>query len=279
MTLTVLVTGANSGIGQATAEALVAQGARVILAARSEARTRPVLETLRRRYRAAEVSFLPLDLADLASVRRSVGTFLNSGSSLDVLVNNAGLAARGTTADGFDITVGTNHIGPFLLTHLLLPRLEEAAQGRIVNVSSVAHTMVRRIDWGIMGRPPRGHKGFAAYGVSKLFNVLHAKELTRRLASTRVTTYALHPGAVASNIWRGLPGPLQWIMKKFMITNEQGARTSVYCATDSALRTTSGGYFVRCREVTPSPLALDEGVARELFARSEAAVSPYGAPL
>ena len=139
--------------------------------------------------------------------------------------------------------------------------------------------MVRRVDWGILDRPPRGSRGFAAYGVSKLFNILHAKELARRLASTRVTTYALHPGAVASNIWRALPGPLQWLMKKFMITNEQGARTSVYCATDFSLSRLSGRYYVKSREVPPSRLANDESLARELFTRSEAAVAPHGSPL
>lgn len=204
-----LVTGANSGIGRAMAEALAAEGAHVILAGRSEGRMRPVLDGIRQGSPRAAIEFLHVDVSDLGSVRRASASVLATGRPLDVLVNNAGVA--GTTAlsaDGFDLTYATNHIGPFLLTALLRPALERAPQGRIVNVSSVAHLRAPAIDWSLLERRtvPR-RSTFPDYAVTKLMNVLHAKELARRLAGSRVTTYALHPGGVRSNIWRALPCP------------------------------------------------------------------------
>src|SRR5437870_6151157 len=237
------VTGANSGIGRALVEALAARGGAVVLATRSEERTRPVLSAIQSRYPGARAQWVSLDVSDLTSVRRAAQTFLASGHPVDVLVNNAGIAGtRALSADGYDLTYATNHIGPFLLTNLLLPRVRESSQGRVVNVASGAHMMVKRIDWSVLERratPKRS--GFADYAVTKLINVLHAKELARRLATgeTRVTTYALHPGAVASNIWRALPRPLQWFGKLFMLSNEEGAGTPLYCATAPELATTS----------------------------------------
>ena len=271
---TFFVTGASSGIGRALVEALAARGGRVVLATRSEERTRPVLTGIQSRYPAVRAQWVSLDVSDLGSVRRAAQAFLASGQPIDVLVNNAGIAGtRALTKDGFDLTYATNHIGPFLLTSLLLPRVREAPQGRVVNVASGAHMMVKRIDWSVLERraaPKRS--GFADYTVTKLMNVLHAKELARRLAGTRVTTYALHPGAVASNIWRALPRPLQWFGKLFMLSNEEGAETPLYCATAPELATTTGRYYDRRREVSPSPLAEDEALAKELWARTEAAV-------
>ena len=272
---TFFVTGANSGIGRALVEALAARGGRVVLATRSEERTRPVLTGIQSRYPAVRAQWVSLDVSDLGSVRRAAQAFLASGQPIDVLVNNAGIAGtRALTKDGFDLTYATNHIGPFLLTSLLLPRVRESPQGRVVNVASGAHMMVKQIDWSVLERrtaPKRS--GFADYTVTKLMNVLHAKELARRLAGTRVTTYALHPGAVASNIWRSLPRPLQWFGKLFMLSNEEGAETPLYCATAPELATTTGRYYDRRREVSPSPLAEDEALAKELWARTEAAVA------
>src|SRR2546430_8582800 len=203
---TFFVTGANSGIGRALVEALAARGGRVVLATRSEERTRPVLSAIQRRYPAARPHWVSLDVSDLGSVRRAAEAYLASGQPIDVLVNNAGIAGtRALSNDGFDLTYATNHIGPFLLTSLLLPRLRESPQGRVVNVASAAHMTVRQIDWsGLERRATPRRSGYRDYGVTKLMNVLHARELARRLAGTRVTTYALHPGVVASNIWRAL---------------------------------------------------------------------------
>lgn len=272
---TFFVTGANSGIGRAMVEALAARGAAVVLAGRSRERTAPVLEGLRRSHPGGHAEFLQVDVADLGSVRTAASRYLDGGRPIDVLINNAGIAGtRALSANGFDLTYATNHIGPFLLTNLLLPRLRAAPQGRIVNVSSIAHTRAKGIDWSALEhRTEPKRSGFPDYGVSKLMNVLHAKELARRLAGTPVTTYALHPGGVASNIWRSVPQPFQWLLKQFLLSNEDGARTPLYCATAPELATVTGRYYDECREVAPSPLADDADLARELWRRTEAAVA------
>lgn len=272
---TFLVTGANSGIGCAMVEALAAQGGHLVLGCRSEERTMPVLKALRSRYPAVDATFLPLDVSDLTSIREATADFLATGRTLDVLVNNAGVAGtRALSKDGFDLTYATNHIGPFLLTNLLLPRLQESPEGRVVNVASVAHMRVKHIDWSVLERRATAKRsGFADYATTKLMNVLHAKELARRLAGTSVTTYSLHPGAVASNIWRSLPQPLQWFLKLFMMSNEEGAETPLYCATSAELRGVTGRYYDHCRETTPNPLADLVPLAQELWDRTNRLVA------
>jgi retinol dehydrogenase 12 len=272
---TFFVTGANSGIGRALVEALAARGATIILATRSEERTKPVLSELRTRYPAARMQWVHLDVSDLGAVRRVAQSFLATRQAIDVLVNNAGIAGtRRLSADGFDITYATNHIGPFLLTNLLLPRLKEAPQGRIVNVASNAHFVAKQMNWaGLERRTEPKRSGFKDYAQTKLMNVLHAKELARRLSGTRVTTYSLHPGAVASNIWRSVPWPVQPLIKLFMVSNEAGAETPLYCATAPELATATGRYYYKSREAKTSPLAQDARLASELWERTEALVS------
>jgi len=272
---TFFVTGANSGIGRALVAALAARGEGVVLATRSEERTRPVLNELKSRYPSARLQWLHLDVSDLGAVRRVAQSFLATKQPIDVLVNNAGIAGtRRLSKDGFDITYATNHIGPFLLTNLLLPRLKEAPQGRVVNVASNAHFVAKELDWAVLERRTEPKRSaFKDYAVTKLMNVLHAKELARRLAGSRVTTYALHPGAVASNIWRAVPGPVRWVIKLFMISNEKGAATPLYCATAPELATTTGRYYYKGREAKSSLLAQDAALGRELWEKTEALVS------
>jgi NAD(P)-dependent dehydrogenase (short-subunit alcohol dehydrogenase family) len=225
-----LVTGANTGIGRVTAIELARRGGTVTLAGRSEERTRPVLDEIA--AAGGKASFLPLDLGDLASTARAAKAFLDSGARLDVLVNNAGIAGpRGLTKDGFEVTFGTNHVGPFLFTTLLLPRIREGAAPRIVNVASHAHYRVEAMDWDALRQPTRSISAFPEYGVSKLCNVLFTKELARGRAGAGVHSYSLHPGAVASDIWRRIPWPFSGLLKLFLISNEQGALTSLHCAT------------------------------------------------
>src|SRR4051812_34213318 len=174
-----LITGASSGIGRAVLEALVARGASVVVATRSEEKTRPLLDELRRQHQGADVLWLPLDLSDLRSVAQAADVFLQSGRPLHVLINNAGSAGgMGTTRDGFEVTVGTNHLGPFLLTERLLPRLREVPAARVVNVASLAMRSAKAIDWDDFVRPASGTRDrLRRYGLSKLFNVMHAREL------------------------------------------------------------------------------------------------------
>jgi dehydrogenase/reductase SDR family protein 13 len=271
---TFLVTGASSGIGRALADALAARGGRVVLASRSTERTAPVVEALRSRYPHADVRFLLIDLSDLGSVRHAAAAFVDAGTGLDVLVNNAAVAGTcELSRDGFDLTYATNHLGPFLLTNLLLPTLQESAAGRIVNVSSAAHLNVKTVDWKVLDRRSAARRsGFRDYSVTKLMNVLHVRELARRLAGTPVTACAVHPGTVASNIWRALPPVLQWFLKRFMMSNEQGAEGPLFCATAPELGTVSGRYYNRCREGRANRLVDDPALGAELWRRSESAV-------
>jgi NAD(P)-dependent dehydrogenase (short-subunit alcohol dehydrogenase family) len=264
----VLVTGANTGIGRATALALAKQGARVILACRSEERTRPVLDEIAKSGGRAE--FLSLDLADLASVRACAATALARSEPLAILVNNAGLAgAHGLTKDGFELAFGTNHLGHYLLTRLLLPALEKSPEARVVNVSSEAHYRPTRIDWEAVRRPPATLTAFDAYAVSKLANVLFTRELARRVPPS-IHVYALHPGRVASDVWREVPWGVRHLMKLFMISNEEGARSVLHCATGDDVREQTGTYYDGRVERRPSRIARDDALAKELWDRSAA---------
>ena len=265
---TVLVTGANSGIGRVTAEQLAERGAHVWLACRSAEKTQPVLAAIQ--SRGGKADFLRLDLADFASVRTAAREFLEKSRRLDVLVNNAGLAgARGTTRQGFELAFGTNHLGHFLLTTLLLPCLRESAPARIVNVASTGHYRAPGIDWDAVQKQTATPTGFPEYCVSKLCNVLFTKQLSRGKAGPGVHSYAVHPGAVASNVWRQVPWGVRHVMKLFMVSNEQGAQTQLWCATSAEVADQDGLYYDSCREKRPSPLAEDADLARTLWERSE----------
>ncbi|XP_068511659.1 flotillin-2 isoform X5 [Anas acuta] len=191
---TAIVTGGSGGIGEATARALARCGARVVLAARSARRGEAAARRIRTETGNPEVLFMPLDLASLRSVRAFASAFLRQEPHLHLLVNNAGVSAGGTTEDGFSLTFQVNHLGHFLLTQLLLERLQRSAPSRVVIVASAAHR-AGRLNPAVLGRPPPGPlPTFQGYCDSKLANVLHARELATRLQGTQVTAYAVHPG-------------------------------------------------------------------------------------
>ena len=261
---TFIVTGANSGIGRATAVDLGRRGAKVFITARSEEKAKPVLDEL-----GDGAEYLHLDLGDFESVRQCAKDFLARDEPLHGLINNAGVAGqRGITTSGFELAFGTNHVGHFLLTNLLLDKLKESAPARIVIVSSVGHYSATGIDYEAVRQPTKTMTGLREYAVSKLANVLHAQELARRLDGSGVTSYALHPGAIASNVWRRVPWPFDAFMKLFMKSNEEGARTSIYCATAPELANESGKYYDDCQEKEPSSRATPE-LGAELWAKSE----------
>jgi NAD(P)-dependent dehydrogenase (short-subunit alcohol dehydrogenase family) len=263
----ILITGASSGIGRTTALALGARGASLYIAGRSEERHREVLDAVR--AAGAKVLFLPLDLSRLASVRECAAQFLALGAPLHGLINNAGMAgARGLTQDGFELAFGVNHLGPFLFTELLLERLASSAPSRIVNVASKAHYRVRSIDWAALRQPTRTRSGFPEYSLSKLCNVLHARELSERLRGRGVSTYSLHPGVVASDVWRTVPWPLRQLMRLFMRSTEEGAATSIHCATSAAAGQETGLYYEECAPKRAGTLARDDGLMRELTEKS-----------
>ena len=267
---TVLVTGANTGIGLATASALAGQGWRVWVTARSERKGAAAVASIKAATGNDAVFLLPLDLADLSSVRACADAFLGRGEPLHVLVNNAGVAGRrGLTKQGFELMFGVNHLGHFLLTELLLERLTSSGPARVVTVASDAHYSAPGIDWDALRRPARGITGLGEYAVSKLCNVLFSQELARRTEGTGVHAYALHPGVVASDIWRRVPWPVRPLVTRNMLTVEQGAQTSLYCATSPSVAGDSGRFYDKCALREASEVATPE-LGRALWERSEA---------
>jgi NAD(P)-dependent dehydrogenase (short-subunit alcohol dehydrogenase family) len=264
---TVLVTGGTGGIGGATATGLAALGARVGVVGRDRGRA----EAAAGRIRAAggRADAFAADLSAQREVRRLADEVLAAYPRLDVLVNNVGgyWAHRHTTEDGLERTFAVNHLAPFLLTNLLLDRLRGSAPARVVTVSSGAQAM-GRIDFDDL-QGERGYRGQRAYNQSKLANVMFTYELARRLEGTGVTATVLHPGVVRtafgredSGRWMGLMLP---VVRPFMKSPEEGARTSVHLASSPAVEGVSGQYFVNERPARSSRASYDETAAARLW--------------
>ena len=282
---TVVITGANSGVGKATAVARAAAGARTVMTARDESRGRQAQEDVKRASGSDRVDLVVFDLADLASVREGARRLLDAYERIHVLVNNAGLVLshRAVTTDGFEATFATNHLGPFLLTRELTDRLKESAPARVVTVASTAHRSARRgLDFDDL-QSERRYAGMRAYGRSKLANILFTNELARRLAGSGVTANSLHPGTVATGFARdhdasGLLAFGVKVIKPFVLTPERGARTSVYLASSPEVEGVTGHYFIKCRARRPSAAARDEAAAARLWSVSEELVAGSPAP-
>lgn len=275
---TVIITGANTGIGKATATELAKQGARVFFACRSRAKTMPVIEALKRETGNQELHFLELDLADLSQVKAAAKAWLATNERLDVLIDNAGLVRiRTLTAQGFEMTFGVNHLGHMLLTLLLEPALVKAAPSRVVIVASRAHERTRQpIDYGDLQNPLDSFSGFPEYMRSKLANMLFSFALARRWKERGVNVYAVHPGVIASEIWRAAPTPLRQVAMLFMRTPEEGARSSLHCATSEAAGRETGKYYDEDGSLRPaSPLALDEAAQEQLWRWSMEKLSAF----
>ncbi|KAI8489992.1 hypothetical protein Bbelb_323530 [Branchiostoma belcheri] len=276
---TAVVTGANTGIGLEVAKDLARRGAKVILACRNETRAEAAVAQIVQETGNENVMTLKLDLASLSSVREFSQKVTEGEDRLDILVNNAGMfGAKSTTEDGFDTVLQVNHLGHFLLTNLLLDLLKKSAPSRVVVVSSDAES-AGKIDFEDINAE-KSYDAFPAYAQSKLANVLFTRELARRLEGTGVTTYAVHPGFVQTEIWRTLPGMYGWKftlikpmfylgMAAFARTPLQGAQTVIHCAVEEALSSESGQYYSDCDVKQPSQKAMDDAVARQLWDVSE----------
>jgi retinol dehydrogenase 12 len=263
-----LVTGATSGIGLVTAEALARKGATVIVVARNPARGAAMVHRIQQETRNPAVELMLADLSNQAQVRQLASEVQRRFDHLDVLVNNAGafFGQRQVSTEGIEMTFALNHLAYFLLTDLLLDRLKASASARIVNVSSEAHRG-SRLDFSNLQGQHR-YRGWRAYAQSKLANILFTYELARRLEGTGVVTNALHPGFVATNFGRnnrGLTAMLWRMLQLAAISPQRGAETIIYLASAPEVMGISGKYFVKKKAVGSSEASYNRAAAERLW--------------
>jgi len=272
---TCIVTGANSGIGKETALGLAQMGARVIMVCRNAEKGTAAVEEIRRDVGSSQLDLLIADMSSQASVRALAEQIQRNYSRLDVLINNAGGCAKARTlsADGIEMTLATNHLGPALLTLLLLDLLKASAPSRVINVSSVEAQSPARLDMDDLQFERRKYGNIAAYRQSKLLMNTFTFELARRLGGTGVTANCLHPGAVATNIWsasaplilKPIIKPIIAVVKPLMLTSRQGAAVSLYLATSPEVAQVSGEYFVKSKPAKSNPLSRDPKLMAEVW--------------
>uniref|UniRef100_A0A8C1WRU7 Zgc:112332 n=1 Tax=Cyprinus carpio TaxID=7962 RepID=A0A8C1WRU7_CYPCA len=265
---TVIITGANTGIGKETVRDLAKRGARVIMACRDLEKAEEARKELMEDSGNQNIVANKLDLSDTKSIRAFAELINKEEKQVNILINNAGImmCPYSKTADGFEMQFGVNHLGHFLLTYLLLDLLKKSAPSRIINVASVAHT------WGSIHlddiNSEKGYSPRRAYGQSKLANILCTRSLAKRLQGSGVTVYSLHPGVVQSELFRNLSKPVQIAVKvfsPFTKTTIQGAQTTIYCAVEPKLDNESGGYYSDCAPALCSREALDDEMAQKLW--------------
>lgn len=259
-----VVTGANSGIGKATAQGLAAAGATVLMVCRDRARGAVAQQEIIAATGNAAVELWQADLASLADVRRLAGELLAAHPAIHVLINNAGVMAdkRQLSADGFELQFAVNHLAPFLLTRLLEPALVAAAPSRVVNVSSRMHSM-GKLDFQDL-QSARKYRMYPSYSVSKLAMVMATFDLAERWQPLGITVNCLHPGVIDTNLG-GMPG----FMKMLLPKADKGARTSLHLAMAPELADVTGHYFTACKEAKASPRAHDRESRHRLWAETE----------
>ena len=271
---TVLITGADGGIGREITKALAQKGATIVMACIDLNDARPVYESIKLESGNTKVEMMQINLASLASIREFADELSEKYSQLDVLINNAGIfrAEREETSDGFEATMGVNYLGTFLLTNLLLPLLEQASEARIVNVASNAYVR-GKIDLDDL-HFKRKYKSFRAYATSKFALILFTMEIAERLKDTSVTANALHPGQASTEIWNVKPE--KWyqplvnkIMKRFTHSPEEAAQTSIYLASSDEVEGVTGGYFDKKKLKAIPPKCKDTQLQNGLWELSE----------
>ena len=272
-----LVTGANSGIGWVTARRLAERGAEIWLLCRNEVRGQEALNRLASdcaSWGSPSPHLLLADLSDLNQVRRVSQEVDDQLDSLDILINNAGrlVGKRQESEQGYELSFATNHLGPFALTLKLLPLLNQAKQGRVINVASEAHR-VAKVDWDDLDWQTRPYHHFTAYGTTKLFNILFTRTLAQHLATqqSKVTVNSLHPGVIRSGFGKDDPGLfklLATLAGPFLVSSERGARTTIYLASARDLDGVSGAYFIRRRIAKPRPQGRNDELAKRLWSVS-----------
>jgi WW domain-containing oxidoreductase len=276
-----LVTGCNAGIGFETARSLAAHGAHVFIACRTRDKANETIARIRVAHPQAKLSPVAIDLSSFASIRQAVSHI--DVDALHVLICNAGLylANYQPTAEGLESTVGVCHYGHFLLTNLLIDKLRKAAPARVVVVASESHRYPQRLELKRFPLEAPHFKSLIAYGQAKLANVLFANELTRRYRDVGIVANSLHPGSmIGTSIFRNSVAAKAFglLVRPFTKSIEQGAATTVYCATAPELANSGGQYFRDCKQHAMSQGARDADVAKRLWEHTEAFVGQREAP-
>lgn len=269
---TILVTGANRGIGLATALGLARRGARTILICRSQAKADDAAAFVSKESGNTRIHPITADLASLASIRSACELIRQRVDSLNILINNAAVITpkREESVNGFELQFAVNHLAPFAMTGLLLDLLLRSAPSRVITVSSASHRRTS-IDIDDLQFSRRAYNRVTAYAQSKLANILFTEELARRLDPTQVTANCLHPGVVDTGLlqdYSGTPHAFSFAMKVFKGT-ERGAQTSIYLASSQEVAGVSGKYFDDCRPIAPDTATSDETIAVRLWQESE----------
>jgi NAD(P)-dependent dehydrogenase (short-subunit alcohol dehydrogenase family) len=269
-----VVTGISAGIGKAAAVALAQRGVQVVGVVRNAERGRAAVQEIRDRVPAAEVDLLVADLSVLDEVRQLAEQIRSRYDHLDVLLHNAGVALyrRETTVDGYERMFATNHLAPYLLTRLLIDRLEAAGSkpARVISVSSQAHRQVRRIPWDDL-QSERSYSAIRAYNLSKLANVLFVRALAERLDRQAVVANAVSPGFVRTELNRGATVPFRiffTLVRPLQRNPETGADTPVWAATSPQAAAVTGSYFEKRRPAKTNPLASDRDAAERMWVAS-----------
>ncbi|HQR04801.1 MAG: SDR family oxidoreductase [Proteobacteria bacterium] len=279
---TIVISGPTAGIGRATALALGARGAHLLLLCRSAEKGDALAGEIRARGGSART--VVMDMGRLASVAHAAEEVMRQTPHIDVLINNAGTinTRRRETHDGFEEMFGVNTLAPILLTRRLLPVLRTTPGSRIVHVASAAHTFVGAFDFDDYNWQRRRFRTFAAYGQSKLGNLLFNHRLARELEGSGVTSNTLHPGAVSTSLGtnNGTMGRfMQRVLKPFFLTPEQGAATSIYLAASPEAARHHGEYLVACKVARPKGNALDTAAADRLWQLAGTLLATHGCPV
>ncbi|MCF8465676.1 MAG: SDR family oxidoreductase [Flavobacteriales bacterium] len=272
---TVVITGGNAGIGKATAIALAKKGAEIVFTSRNEKKATEALLEIKKASKSENVSYVLVDLSSQKSVRKAAEELKAKCPKIDVLINNAGcyISDLQLNEDGIEMQFGTNHIGHFLLTNLILDNIKAAKKARIINLSSIAHKSTRGINLDDINYEREEYGGWKSYSRSKFCNILFTKELARRVEKDGITVNAVHPGGVRTEIaekdanWYTKLG---WIISKpLMITVEKGAATSIHLASSAKVEGITGHYWVRSKQEWSNKPSQDSQTAEALWKKSE----------
>ncbi|MDB5985410.1 MAG: family NAD(P)-dependent oxidoreductase [Nevskia sp.] len=272
MARNVLITGGNSGIGLEMARELAGRGDRVLIVARDQAKSQAAIADIKVTHPNAQIETLALDLGDFANIDQFAAALLARMPLIDVLILNAGLFTMPLhkLPSGYEAMIGVMHFGHFRLVQRILDAVKAAAQGRIVVTSSLMHKF-GRIDQASFTDPKRHRFGILAYGQAKLANLIFTRELARRLAGTRITVNAFHPGAVATGIYRETPSLPRRVALAFMLSPQKGADTAIWLATAPEAAKFNGEYFVKRKIAASTAMSRDIGLAKQLWDLSEQA--------